>query len=225
MPKRLSITEKEEIIKGFVSGKSLDQLSKESGFTKLTISKKLKENLGEEEYSDLLNKNKLYENSEKKNSESQKSSGDKNKNQILNEYPDQNHTDIPLEENYCDQNSSFLEIVPLDLDINNDTRKELSSIPIDKFNFPKNVFIIVDKKIELEIKILKDYPEWDFLPEEDLKYKTIEIYSDLKDARRNCKKDQKVIKVPNPNVFKIASKIILSKGISRIISDKQLIAL
>lgn len=225
MPKRLSITQIEEIIKGFVSGKSLDQLSKESGFTKLTISRKLKENLGEDEYSDLFNKNKLYENSETKNSESQKSSGDKNKNQILNEYPDQNHTDIPLEENYFDQNSSFLEIVPLDLDINNDTRKELSSIPIDKFNFPKNVFMIVDKKIELEIKILKDYPEWDFLPEEDLKYKTIEIYSDLKDARRNCKKDQKVIKVPNPNVFKIASKIMLSKGISRIISDKQLIAL
>ena len=54
MPKRLSITQIEEIIKGFVSGKSLDQLSKESGFTKLTISRKLKENLGEDEYSDLF---------------------------------------------------------------------------------------------------------------------------------------------------------------------------
>ena len=87
------------------------------------------------------------------------------------------------------------------------------------------VFIIIDKRNELETKILKDYPEWEFLPEEDLNNKTIEIYSDLKDAKRNCKKDQKVIKVPNPNVFKIAAKIILSKGISRIISDKQLISL
>ena len=39
------------------------------------------------------------------------------------------------------------------------------------------------------------------------------------------KKDQKVIKVPNPNVFKIASKIMVSRGIKRIISDKQLISL
>jgi hypothetical protein len=225
LPKRLSDTQKEHIIKGFISGKNLDQLSKEFGFTKLTISRKLKENFGEDEYSDLLNKNKLDENSDKKYSEFQQSSTDKNKKQVLNEYPVQNHTNEPLEENYFHQSSSFIEIVPLDLDINNDNRKELSSIPIDKVNFPKNVFIIVDKKTELEIKILKDYPEWHFLPEEDLKNKTIEIYSELKDARRNCKKDHKVIKVPNPNVFKIASKIMLSKGISRIISDKQLIAL
>ncbi len=225
MPKRLSDTQKEEIIKGFISGRNLDQLSKEFGFTKLTISRKLRENFGEDEYLYLLKKNKLVENSEKKYSESQQSSLDKNKNQILNEYPDQNHNNNSLEDNYLNQSSSFIEIVPLDLDINNDTRKELSSIPIDEVNFPKNVFMIVDKKIELEIKILKDYPEWHFLPEEDLKNKTIEIYSDLKDARRNCKKEQKVIKVPNPNVFKIASKMMLSKGISRIISDKQLIAL
>ena len=118
-----------------------------------------------------------------------------------------------------------MEIAPLNLDINNETRKELSSIPIEQIDFPKIVFMIIDKKTELETKLLKDYPEWHFLPEEDLNKKTIEIYSDLKDAKKNCKKDQKVIKVPNPNVFKIASKIILSKGISRIISDKQLIAL
>ena len=87
------------------------------------------------------------------------------------------------------------------------------------------VYIIVDKKTELEIKILRDYPDWHFLPEEDLQNKTIEIYFDLKVAKRNCKKDQKVIKVPNPNVFKIASKIMVSKGITRIICDKQLISL
>mgnify|MGYP003329878202 CR=1 FL=1 len=51
------------------------------------------------------------------------------------------------------------------------------------------------------------------------------LYSELKEAKRYCKKDQKVIKVPNTRVFKIASKIMLAKGITRIICDKQLIAL
>ena len=32
--------------------------------------------------------------------------------------------------------------------------------------------MIVDKKIELEIKLLKDFPDWEFLPYEDLKRKT-----------------------------------------------------
>ena len=85
--------------------------------------------------------------------------------------------------------------------------------------------MIVSKNIELEIKLLSDYPEWEFLPNEDLKRKTIEIYFDLKIAKRNCNKEQKVIKVPNTDVFRIASSNLISKGISRIIAAKQLIAL
>ena len=62
-------------------------------------------------------------------------------------------------------------------------------------------------------------------PEKFLECKTIEIYSDLKIAKRDCKKDQKVIKVPNTNVFRIASKIMRSRGISRIINENQLISI
>ena len=58
-----------------------------------------------------------------------------------------------------------------------------------------------------------------------LNRKTIEIYFDLKNAKRYCNKDQKVIKVPNTNVFKIVAPILLSKGISRIVSPDKLIAL
>ena len=73
--------------------------------------------------------------------------------------------------------------------------------------------------------MLKDFPEWQFLPENDLKRKTIEIYYDLKIAKRFCKKDQKVIKVPNTGVFKIVAPILISRGISRIVTSDKLIAL
>ena len=36
--------------------------------------------------------------------------------------------------------------------------------------------MIVDKKIELETKYLKDYPEWQFLLKDELNRKTIEIF-------------------------------------------------
>ena len=85
--------------------------------------------------------------------------------------------------------------------------------------------MIVSKNIELEIKLLSDYPEWEFLPNEDLKRKTIEIYFDLKIAKRNCSKEQKVINVPSTDVFRISSSILISKGISRIIAAEKLIAL
>ena len=92
-------------------------------------------------------------------------------------------------------------------------------------DFPNTVFMVVDKKIELEVKYLKDYPDWQFLSNEDLNRKTIEIFDDLKVAKRFCNKEQKVIKVPNTNVFKIVAPILLSKGITRIVNSDKLISL
>ena len=85
--------------------------------------------------------------------------------------------------------------------------------------------MIVDKKIELETKYLKEYPEWQFLSQEELNRKTIKVYFDLKNAKRFCHKEQKVIKVPNTEVFKIATPSLLDKGVSRIVTEDILIAL
>ena len=85
--------------------------------------------------------------------------------------------------------------------------------------------MIVDKKIELEIKYLRDYPDWQFLSKEELDRKTIEIFFDIKLAKRFCNKDQKVIKVPNSDVFKIVAPLLLNKGISRIVTADKLISL
>ena len=110
-------------------------------------------------------------------------------------------------------------------DIDNSSRKELSSVSITEVDFPKVVYMIVDKKIELETKFLKDFPEWEFLPYDDLKRKTIEIFFDLNLAKRSCNKDQKVLKVPNTDVFRIAAPVLIAKGISRIVCPDNLIAL
>ena len=123
------------------------------------------------------------------------------------------------------QPTSFMEITPLNYEIENSLQKDLASIPISEVQLPKIVYMIVDKNIELAIKDLKDYPEWNFLSHDELNRKTIEIYLELKNAKRVCKKDQKVIKVPNTDVFRIVAPILISKGISRIVSPDQLIAL
>ena len=85
--------------------------------------------------------------------------------------------------NVVEPQFDFVELAPLEYEIENTPRKELSSIPIDQVEFPKVVYMVVDKNIELEIKLLKDYPEWEFLPNEDLNRKTIEIFFDLKTAK------------------------------------------
>ena len=227
MAKRLSEEQKKEILLGFTNGKTVDFLSKNFKCTKLTIIRNLKKDLGELEYQELINQRK----SSKKTFIRTQSKTTRNINpelaskkvtnflsNINSSYENSNESDFSPQ-------ASFLEIVPLDYEIENVPRKELSSIPIAEIDFPEVVFMIVDKKIELEIKLLKDYPDWQFLPLDDLKRKTIEIFFDLKTAKRFCTKEQKVIKVPNPDVFRIVSPILLSRGISRIISSDKLIAL
>ena len=56
MAKRLSEKEKEEMIKRFSMGETLENLSKNYQCTKLTISRNLKKFLGEEEYKLLISK-------------------------------------------------------------------------------------------------------------------------------------------------------------------------
>ena len=113
----------------------------------------------------------------------------------------------------------------MNFEIESSLQKDLSSVPINEVNLPSIVYMIVDKEIELEVKYLKEYPDWQFLAKDELNRKTIAIYSNLKVAKRFCKKEQKVIKVPNSNVFKIAARFLQSRGITRIVSDDQLIAL
>ena len=226
MSKRLTEKQKKEIVKLFISGINIDQISKQFNCTKLTISRNLKNNLDEITYKDLLaksksnnklNKNKRKEinNSTKDNSKVNQKTNKNELKKILNE---------EIEEDFF-KISEFVEITPLHYDVENKSQKDLSSIPISEVVFPKNVFMIVDKQVELEIKYLKEYPEWQFLSEEDLKRKTIQVYFDLKIAKGLCGKEQKVIKVPNTEVFKKVAPILLSRGISRIVSTDNLISL
>ena len=121
--------------------------------------------------------------------------------------------------------SQFLEIAPLEYEIDDLQQKDLASVPISDVDLPDIAYMVVDKKIELSIKYLKDYPEWQFLSQDELNRKTIEIFFDMKTAKRSCSKEQKIIKVPNTNLFKLVAPILLKKGISRIVSVDKLIAL
>ncbi len=227
MAKRLTEKENEKLVRGFKSGKTIKALSEEFSFTNATIIRKLKKNLGVSAYKELNKKNKksYEENNHKSDKNIYSDNKDTNSKDSQNNFLEINEIDAYKDETNFLPASEFIEITPLNYEIENTSRKELSSIPISEINFPEMVYMIVDKNIELEIKLLKDYPEWDFLPSSDLNRKTIEIFNDIKVAKRFCKKEQKVIKVPNTDVFKIAAHILISKGISRIVSSEQLIAL
>ena len=71
---------------------------------------------------------------------------------------------------------------------------------------------------------IRDFPEYNFLPEVDQKRKIIKLFSNKKTANSFCSKNQKVIKVPNGYVLNLASPYLIKKGISRIIFDNYLLS-
>ena len=199
MPKKLSDIQKREILESFKQGSETIQIAKKYNFSNATIIRQLKNIMGKEAY-DNFKKRKISEN--------------------LNVF--ENNSITPTK---GEIGNMFFEVVPLTEGVELNSQKDLSSLPIMDFEFPNTVYMIVDKGTELETKFLKDFPEWQFLPKDDLNRKTIQVYCDSKNAKRDCSKDQKVIKVPNTDVFKIVSPILRSRGITRIITEDQLIAL
>ena len=212
MARRISEKQKKEIIEDFNNKKSIDEISKKFNFTKLTISRHLKKNLGEKKYYELIKISKLV-----KESYYSKNISDQSNSEVKD-------LEISSEKDSFNENQ-FIEIAPLDYEVDNQPQKDLSSLSIEEADLPKIVYIIVDKKIELEPKPLKDFIEWNFLSEEELSRLTIEIFVDLKIAKRSITKEQKVIKVPNSDVFRIAAPFLLNKGISRLVGSGFLIAL
>ena len=213
MPKKLLQKEIEEIINGFFNGKNIEELAKEFSCTKITINRHLKKSIDQERYNQTI-----LRNNEKKELVA------KNKTDSTSEDFDKtSYEEKDLIHTFSD--STFVEIAPLEYEIDNTPQKDITSIPISKVDLPNKVYMIVDKTIELEIKYLREYPDWQFLSKEELNRKTIQIFIDLKVAKRFCNANQKVLKVPNTDVFRLVAPLLLEKGISRIVSDDKLISL
>ena len=203
------------MLQSFSNGRTINELTQDFDFSKVTIIRNLKKNLGEVIFKELINnRQKIKEVSINENTkETKHSTVGLGLDSISDELNDVKPFIENQNEDHTNSFSQFIEISPLDYEIEHSPQKDLSSVPISEIIFPDIVYMIVDKNIELETKFLKDFPEWQFLSKEELERKIIEIYFDLKIAKRFCSKDQKVIKVPNTEVFKIVAPLLLAKGI------------
>ena len=121
---------------------------------------------------------------------------------------------------------NFEEIAPLVSGFDFDLQKQKSDFEILDYEcLPESVYMIVDKKVELEFQLISDLPEWSFLPENELQRKAILLFSNQRSAKRICSRSQRVIKIPNTGVFKISQSYLISKGITRLILEDSIIGL
>ena len=121
---------------------------------------------------------------------------------------------------------NFEEIAPLVSGFDFELQKQKSDFEILDYEcLPESVYMIVDKKVELELQLISDLPEWSFLPENELQRKAILLFANQRSAKRICSRSQRVIKIPNTSIFKISKSYLLSKGITRLILEDSIIGL
>jgi len=137
----------------------------------------------------------------------------------------QNDDNSDVEKTNQDTNNIFEEIVPLASSFDLKKKLELDFEILNQDILPESVYMLVDKKVELDVKPLSELPEWSFLPENELKRNAILLFSNQRTAKRSCSRNQRVIKIPNTNVFQVSKSFLVSKGITRLILEDSIIAL
>lgn len=220
MPKILSDLKKNEIALAFKSGSTLDELSTQYGLNKSTIIKYLKKILSDSEY-ERIKKSKSPKIVNKNSSENKIE-------KVINLKSNNDEADFKNPKNFYNSSNddeNFTEIPPLFEFIDLERQVDLTSKPLNEFSFPDDIFMIIDKNIELETQTVRDYPEYDFLSDSDQNRKIIKVFSKKKSASLFCSKNQKVLKVPNGKVLNLAAPFLLKKGITRIIFDDYLLSI
>ena len=224
MSRQVSEKQKKDILTAFNEGIEIKEISKNFNFTVPTITRHLRNILGQKIF---LEKKSL---ASPKNLKKSSITSVPSKKSLIQK--DNDETKLvgknflkDVSEEIFETDQKFFEIAPLEEQIEFTNQKELSSVPLEEITFPKVLYMLVSNFVELEVKLLKEYPNWSFLPETDQQRMTIEIFSDQKVAKRFCTKNQKILKIPNTKVFQIASRNLIDKGISRIVFEDNLISL
>ena len=138
----------------------------------------------------------------------------------------QNNINEELEKDNQNFDNNFEVIAPLLSSFDFDKDKQKSDFEILSFeSLPESVYMIVEKKVELDLQPISDLPEWSFLPENELERNAILLFANQRSAKRSCSRNQRVIKIPNTNIFKLSKSYLISKGITRLILEDSIIAL
>ena len=235
VPRRLNKNQKDEILEGYRAGETTFDLSSRFQCSVSTIDRTVKTLISETEYKTLkqkrkeINKKKITSQSDEVKNKS--SEDEEEENFVINEVNKSLQTSTDAEDSDLNQaqqdfENVFEEIVPLISSFGFEKEEQKADVQILKMDsLPECVYMLVDKKVELEAKFISDLPEWSFLPENELKRNAIILYSNQRSAKRNCSRNQRVIKIPNSNVFDMTKSYLLSKGITRLILEDTLISL
>ena len=136
-----------------------------------------------------------------------------------------NEEEEGAEDDVSAASQTFTELVPLLGVADLSDRIPVQVQPLAEGCLPDSVYMLVDKVVELDARPLRDFPELGRLEESELDRQGLFLYGNPRSAKRQCGRSQRVIKVPDTGVFERTSHYLLARGITRLVMDGSLIAL
>ncbi len=121
--------------------------------------------------------------------------------------------------------SPFTELVPFGDITDFDEKKEIEVKPLNSGALPRSAYMLVDKSDELDIQPLKLFSGLGPLSDSELERNALYLFTTPRMARRQCGRSQRVIKIPDTQVFLLSVDYLLAKGITRLVLEGSLIAL
>jgi hypothetical protein len=97
--------------------------------------------------------------------------------------------------------------------------------PLASAALPSSAYMLVDKTVELQARPLSEFPELGRLPATELERQALVVFLNPRQAKRQCGRTQRVIKLPDLKVFELTAPYLLAQGISRVVIEGSLYAL
>ena len=232
-PRRLSDSEKQDLVGRYKAGESTSALAEAFGCSPNTVSRTVKALLPADAYAELkASRQKGLATpptpTVTQPEEPEVDSLKEDDRSLALDDADDFGEDSEEELAEDDDNGSvetFTELVPL-LGVGNLSDRPLNQAqPFSVDLLPDSAYMLVDKVVELDARPLKEFPELGLLDDAEQERQGLCLFASPRAAKRQCGRSQRVIKVPDTAVFQRTSSYLLARGITRLVLDGTLIAL
>ena len=239
-PSRLNDSHKQEIVERYRAGDTSAQIAAAHGCSTNTVSRTVRSLLSPEEYAE-LKAQRSAKNSGLASSvpeiETAEVSRPENPQTSLEdsgigvpsskgEGEDFSSADLNDNETFnTDDENVFHEIAVLPVDLPQVTTQQVICRPFASELLPDSVYMLVDKTVELDPRPLSEFPELGLSDPSEQQRQALCLFASPRAAKRQCGRNQRVIKVPHTQVFEQTTSYLLARGITHLVVEGSLFAL
>ena len=239
-PSRLNDSHKQEIVERYRAGDTSAQIAAAYGCSTNTVSRTVRSLLSPAEYAELKAQRSAkssglessvpeIETAEVSPLENPQTSLENSRTEAASSKEEGGNfggADLNDDETFnTDDESVFHEIAVLPVDLPQVTTQHVICRPFASELLPDSVYMLVDKTVELDPRPLSEFPELGLSDPSEQQRQALCLYASPRAAKRQCGRSQRVIKVPDTQVFEQTTSYLLARGITHLVVEGSLFAL